>query len=83
MWSDAGLVDVETTEVAVKRRFADFETWWAIARKGPVFAPRLSGTSGGNSDVLKARLRERLVAAADGSITCSGRATAVRGRKPG
>jgi len=83
MWKDAGLVDVETTEVTVKRRFADFDGWWATARKGPVFAPRLSGMAGGHSDVLKARLRERLPAAADGSITCSARATAVRGRKPG
>ncbi|HEY9025658.1 MAG TPA: class I SAM-dependent methyltransferase, partial [Burkholderiaceae bacterium] len=76
MWTDAGLVDVETTQVTVQRRFADFDTWWATARKGPVFAPRLSGTAGGNADVLKVRLRQRLPAAADGSITCSGRATA-------
>jgi len=82
MWADAGLIDIETTQVTVKRRFADFEAWWAAARKGPVFAPRLAGMAGGSSDVLKARLRERLAAAADGSITCSGRATAVRGRKP-
>jgi len=83
MWTDAGLVDVETTQVTVQRRFADFDTWWATARKGPVFAPRLSATAGGHSDVLKARVRQRLPIAADGSITCSGRATAVRGRKPG
>jgi SAM-dependent methyltransferase len=82
MWKDAGLIDVETTEVTVQRRFADFDAWWATARKGPVFAPRLSGMAAGHSDALKARLRERLPAAADGSITCSGRATAVRGRKP-
>jgi len=82
MWTDAGLVDVETTQVTVQRRFADFETWWATARKGPVFAPRLSAMASGDSDVLKARLRERLKTAADGSITSSGRATAVRGRRP-
>jgi len=82
MWADAGLVDVETTQVTVQRRFADFETWWATARKGPVFAPRLSAMASGDSDVLKARLRERLKTAADGSITSSGRATAVRGRRP-
>jgi SAM-dependent methyltransferase len=82
LWTDAGLVDVETTELTVQRRFADFESWWATARKGPVFAPRLSGMAGGNTGVLKSRLRERLPTAADGSITCSGRAAAVRGRKP-
>jgi SAM-dependent methyltransferase len=82
MWTEAGLVDVETTQVTVQRRFADFDAWWACARKGPVFGPRLAGMAGGNTDVLKARLRERLPAARDGSITSSGRATAVRGRKP-
>jgi SAM-dependent methyltransferase len=82
LWSGAGLVDVETTEVTVQRRFADFEAFWNAARKGPVFAPRLSGMTGGNTELLKVRLRERLAAATDGSITCSGRATAVRGRRP-
>lgn len=82
MWTDAGLVDVETTLVTVQRRFADFDTWWTAARRGPVFAPRLSPTAGGRSDVLKARMRDRLAPAADGSIICSGRATAVRGRRP-
>jgi len=66
----------------VQRRFADFESWWTTVRKGPVFAPRLAGMAGDNTALLKSRLRERLPAAADGSITCSGRATAVRGRRP-
>jgi ubiquinone/menaquinone biosynthesis C-methylase UbiE len=83
MWADAGMVDIETTQVTVQRRFADFDTWWATARKGPVFAPRLAGMAGGSSDALRALLRQRLATAADGSITCSGRATAVRGRRPG
>ena len=82
LWTDAGLVEVETTALTVQRRFADFESWWATARKGPVFAPRLSGMADGNTTLLKSRLRERLPAAADGSITCSGRANAVRGRRP-
>jgi hypothetical protein len=38
--------------------------------------------TGGNTELLKSRLRERLPAATDGSITCSGRANAVRGRRP-
>ena len=35
----AGLVDVETHEVVVQRTFADFDTFWAAARKGPRIAP--------------------------------------------
>ena len=80
-WTDAGLVDVETCELVVQRRHADFDTFWAAARKGPRIAPRLSEMRG-DADVLKERLRRRLGAAADGSITTSARANAVRGRKP-
>ncbi len=82
-WTDAGLVDVETHELVVQRRYADFEAFWAAARKGPRIAPRLSEMPRGDADLLKERLRQRLEAAADGSITCGARANAVRGRKPG
>jgi SAM-dependent methyltransferase len=81
-WTDAGLVDVETHEITVQRRFASFDAYWAAARKGPAFAPRLSQMGGADGDLLKQRLRERLAAAADGSITYSARANAVRGRRP-
>ena len=81
-WTQAGLVDVETHELVVQRTYADFDAFWAAARKGPRIAPRVSGMSDGDTALLKARLRERLPAAADGSITCEARANAVRGRKP-
>ena len=81
-WTDAGLVDVETHELVVQRTYADFDAFWAAARKGPRIAPRMSGMANGDLDLLKARLRERLPAAADGSIACEARANAVRGRKP-
>ena len=82
-WTDAGLVDVATHEVVVERTFASFDAFWAAARKGPGIAPRLSELPTGGSDELKERLRRRLTAAADGSITCEARANAVRGRRPG
>ncbi len=81
-WTDAGLIDVVTTELVVERTYADFEAFWSACRKGPRIAPRLSELPSGAVDGLKARLRERLKAAADGRITCSARANAVRGRKP-
>jgi SAM-dependent methyltransferase len=81
-WKDAGLVDVETREIGVQRTFPDFEAFWAAARKGPRIAPRLSEMASGEGEVLKARLRERLPAAADGSITYGAKANAVRGRRP-
>ena len=81
-WTDAGLVDVETTELVVQRTFANFDAFWAAARKGPRIAPRLSDMPGGDADVLKSRLRARLPVAADGSIAYAARANAVRGRRP-
>ena len=81
-WMDAGLVDVETRELVVQRRYADFDAFWAAARKGPRIAPRMSEMPGGDAELLKKRLRERLPTAADGSITYPARANAVRGRKP-
>ena len=77
----AGLVDIETTELTVQRRFADFDAFWLAASKGPAIAPRLAEQPGSTREQLKSRLRERLPAAADGSITYGARATAVRGRK--
>jgi ubiquinone/menaquinone biosynthesis C-methylase UbiE len=81
-WTDAGLIDVDTREIRVQRTFADFDAFWSTARKGPRMAPRLSALAGGDAERLKERLRARLGAAADGSITCDARANAVRGRRP-
>lgn len=80
-WTDAGLVDVQTHELSVQRTFADFDAFWAAARKGPRMAPRLSEMAGADAQRLKERLRERLSAAPDGSITYAARANAVRGRR--
>jgi len=80
-WTDAGLVDVETQVITVERSFTDFDAFWTAARQGPAIAPRMSQLASAEGDRLKARMRERLVAAADGSITTSARANAVRGRK--
>ena len=81
-WTDAGLVDVETHEIAVERTFADFDAFWRAASNGPAIGPRMSTTSPADAQLLKDRLRARLPTAADGRITYGARANAVRGRKP-
>ncbi len=81
-WTHAGLIDVDTHEIRVQRTFADFDTFWTAARKGPRMAPRLAELPGRDTERLKERLRARLSAAADGSITYEARANAVRGRRP-
>jgi len=82
-WEAAGLVQVETHVLEVQRTFADFDTFWAAARKGPRMAPRLSQMTSADNDTLRERLRQRLPADARGRITYSARANAVRGQRPG
>ncbi len=83
LWRDAGLVQVETREITVQRSYADFESFWEIARSGPRILPKVAGLSSDKVDLLKERLRARLLPDADGRITCSARANAVKGHARG
>jgi SAM-dependent methyltransferase len=80
LWQAAGLVDVETDVITVERTFADFESYWAIARTGPRLAASIDGMDAGKRELFRARLRARLPADAAGRIPCSARANAIRGR---
>lgn len=82
LWAGAGLVQVETREIVVQRTFADFASFWRIAQSGPRLAPRLAAMPPDDVARLQQRLRERLGAAADGRVTCSARANAIRGVVP-
>ena len=83
LWTNAGLVDVDTTVIEVERRFDDFDDWWATSRQSPSASAAIAQLS--PADV--ARLRERLQASMppgrDGRIICHARANAVRGRVAG
>jgi len=82
LWADAGLVGIETREIVVQRTFESFDSFWAIARTGPRIAPALTGMADATVDVLKARLRQRLPADADGRMTFGARANAIKGLMP-
>jgi len=81
LWQEAGLVDIDTRVIDVQRTFASFDAFWKIAQTGPRIAPRLAEVPSAGIEEIKVRLRARL-AAADGSITCSARANAIKGRRP-
>ena len=83
LWKGAGLEQVESREISVQRTFADFDTWWQIARLGPGIGDKVTGMAPADVTLLKERLRLRLVPDADGRITCAARANAVKGRVPG
>jgi SAM-dependent methyltransferase len=80
LWADAGLQNVETREITVARTFADFDEYWTIVLRGPSVAPKLAAMTPDDSVRLKAQMRKRLPADAQGRITCSARANAVKGR---
>jgi SAM-dependent methyltransferase len=80
LWSEAGLCDIETQEIAVERTFADFDEYWTIVLGAPSVGPTLRAMSPERAEALKARLRERLGVDVRAPIVCGARANAVKGR---
>ena len=72
--------EVATTAIEVPTVFADFDDYWMpfLGGQGPAPAYALSLDAAAR-DALRARLRERLPFARDGSIALTARAWAVRG----
>lgn len=80
LWTDAGLVEVETQAITVERTFANFDDYWATVLGGPSVGAILAAMTPVAVADLQSRLRNKLVEDSDGRITCSGRANAVMGR---
>jgi hypothetical protein len=68
LWMDAGLESVETREITVQRSFPDFDDFWNITT-GSTLKATLAGVEAGALEELKARVRARLPADAQGRIT--------------
>jgi ubiquinone/menaquinone biosynthesis C-methylase UbiE len=81
LWTGAGLVEVETREIAVSRTYADFEDFWTINLKGSSLASFIAAKPAADVAGLKERLRALLPVDASGRATCSARANAVKGRR--
>jgi SAM-dependent methyltransferase len=79
LFSDAGLDGIEVKAIDTATRFADFDDYWQPFLGGqgpaPAYAMSLEEDARGR---LRERIRERLPAAADGSISLIARAWAVR-----
>jgi SAM-dependent methyltransferase len=82
LWTGACLDSVETWEITVRRTFADFGDYWATVLGGPSVGPQLATMAPEGRELLRARMSERLPADANGRITYSARANAVKGRVP-
>ena len=83
LFHDGGLADVETQPLDGLARFRDFDDYWSPFLEGQGPAPSYVATlSGARQMELRERIRERLPALPDGSITLATRAWAVRGIAP-
>ena len=80
LWANAGMADVETRQITVQRTFQDFDEFASIGLNTPSIGPIVRAMPPSEVDKLKARLRDRLPGDADGRITYSARANAVKGR---
>lgn len=82
LWIGAGLEEVQTREITVHRTFADFDDFWTTGLKSPALRPTIAAMKPGDVEMLISRVRANLPAEADGRITCSARAHAIKGRRP-
>ena len=80
LWIDAGLDAVETREISVRRTFAGFDEFWETSKLGTSSRAVLATLSAEATAELKSRVRAALPVDPGGTITCSARANAVKGR---
>ena len=83
LWTDAGLVDVETRRIDVQRRFADFDDFWEVSTQGSSIVPFLAAMAPDDVVKLKTRVRARVKEDGAGGIISAAWANAVKGRVPG
>lgn len=80
LWSGAGLDAIETRAITVHRTFDSFDDYWATMLEGPGIPRLLAGLTQDQATHFRDRLRSRLPADANGHVTVSARANAVKGR---
>ena len=80
-WQQAGLRSIDTTVIRIRVAYADFDDFWASSTMpvGPA-GKAVAEMSPATREQVKARLREQLPIAADGSISYEAFANAVKGR---
>ena len=83
LWTDAGLVDVETRRIDVARSFVDFDDFWGASTLGSVIGPTIASMSPDDVAQLKIRVRGRLKEDSAGRVTYGSWANAIKGRVSG
>jgi hypothetical protein len=83
VWESAGLKSIDTRVIRIPVFYADFDDFWQSysVPEGPS-GQVIHKMSPPEIECLKARLREQLPIASDGSISFEAFANAVKGRAP-
>jgi SAM-dependent methyltransferase len=83
LWKGAGLVDVETRRIDVRRSFVDFDDFWTASTLSSAIAPVVASMAPDDLARLKEGLRARMPADSAGRIVYGAWANAIKGRVPG
>ena len=82
LWTEAGLEEVETRVISVRRVFTDFEDFWRSSTITGSIGPTIAGMSAADLERLRGGVRARVEQDADGRVIHHARANAIKGRVP-
>jgi SAM-dependent methyltransferase len=82
LWRRAGLVDVQTCQIRVRRGFDSFEDFWRTAYGSPRLRDLFDSISPAALQRLRDRVCDGLNAAQGAPLVVEARANAVKGRRP-
>jgi ubiquinone/menaquinone biosynthesis C-methylase UbiE len=82
LWTEAGLEEVETRAISVRRVFEDFEDFWRSSTITGSIGPTIAGMSAADLERFRAGVRARVEHDADGRVIHHARANAIKGRVP-
>jgi hypothetical protein len=83
LWTDAGLVEIETRRIDVQRSFVNFEDFWAASTSSASMVPLFASMAPDDIAQIKTRVRNHLREDSAGRITYGASANAIKGRLPG
>lgn len=83
LWREAGMVDVQTRQFEVARRFDGVDDFWRTTQGSPRLRDLYASLAPDALQRLHERVRTAVGAGADGVLVLHARANAVKGRKPG
>lgn len=79
LWQQGGLLDVQSREIVVQRRFDDFDDYWSTGMLGTSVKAFLRDFPADQVRRLREETLSRLAPDLDGGITITARANAVKG----